>query len=201
MRVYFAVEDWGRRRTFLVFVTSSTGTAESSTFMQSMRDDFAARSGATYKTRFSQWQWMFVTNDPTATLDLRATFRAYLELFATPDSDVPAAELIFGELLGNVVRYARGPVSFHLDWHAVQPTLLVTDEGPGFRGAPSGALDDLNAEGGRGLALVRALAVEMAAGNCSERGAYVRAVLPVRRLKPNERRRAPRVEVRSEGLE
>jgi len=43
-------------------------------------------------------------------------------------------------------------------------------------------LDDLSGEGGRGLALVRAMAIEMAVGNRPARGAYVRAVLPVRRL-------------------
>ncbi|MDQ2991995.1 MAG: ATP-binding protein, partial [Candidatus Eremiobacteraeota bacterium] len=101
---------------------------------------------------------------------------------------VSAAEMIFGELLGNVVRYARGPVSFHLNWHGREPTLLVTDEGPGFRrGTPRSELNDLNAESGRGLAMVRAFAVAMETGNRPERGAYVSVVLPVRRSDPDGR--------------
>ena len=47
--------------------------------------------------------------------------------------DVAAAELIFGELLGNVVRHAPGLVEITLDWTAELPVLHVLDNGPGFQ--------------------------------------------------------------------
>ncbi|MEA2664169.1 MAG: hypothetical protein QOI11_1113 [Candidatus Eremiobacteraeota bacterium] len=134
-----------------------------------------------YRARFSRWQWMVEVEEPVAALDLRGAFLNYLFRYATPESDLFGAELIFGELLGNVVRYAPGRVAFHLDWHGLRPTLLVVDEGDGFRGAPGGGLSDLEAESGRGLALVRAFAVEMLIGNRPHHGAYVSVILPVRR--------------------
>lgn len=138
-----------------------------------------------YRARFSRWQWMVEVEEPVAALDLRGAFLDYLFRYATPESDLFGAELIFGELLGNVVRYAPGRVAFHLDWHGLRPTLLVVDEGNGFHGAPGGGLSDLEAESGRGLALVRAFAVEMLIGNRPQHGAYVSVILPVRRAETN----------------
>ncbi len=144
-----------------------------------------------YRARFSRWQWMVEVEEPIAALDLRGAFLSYLFRYATPESDLFGAELIFGELLGNVVRYAPGRVAFHLDWHGLRPTLLVVDEGDGFRGAPRGGLGDLDAESGRGLALVRAFAVEMLIGNRPHHGAYVSVILPVRRTDVKPARQAP----------
>ncbi len=144
-------------------------------------DAGSAPRAVPYRARFSRWQWMVEVDEPVAALDLRSAFLSYLFRYATPESDLFGAELIFGELLGNVVRYAPGRVAFHLDWHGQRPTLLVVDEGAGFRGAPRGGLGDLDAESGRGLALVRAFAVEMLIGNRPQHGAYVSVILPVRR--------------------
>jgi len=130
-----------------------------------------------YRARFSRWQWMVEVEEPVAALDLRGAFLDYLFRYATPESDLFGAELIFGELLGNVVRYAPGRVAFHLDWHGLRPTLLVVDEGDGFHGAPGG-----------GLALVRAFAVEMLIGNRPQHGAYVSVILPVRRAETSPQR-------------
>jgi anti-sigma regulatory factor (Ser/Thr protein kinase) len=127
------------------------------------------------------WEWAVDVPDALQATRVRPAFRNYLLRYATAESDVAGAELIFGELLGNVVRYAPGPISFRLDWHANRPVLLVSDEGGGFREVPHGTLDDPYAESGRGLALVRALAGEILMGNRPNGGAYVSAVLPVRR--------------------
>jgi two-component sensor histidine kinase len=98
-----------------------------------------------------------------------------------PDSDLHGAEVIFGELVANVVRHAPGKVWCQVDWESVRPTLLVLDEGDGFATTPQTTLSDVDAERGRGLALVDALGVETEVGNRSERGGYVKVVLPVRR--------------------
>jgi anti-sigma regulatory factor (Ser/Thr protein kinase) len=130
-----------------------------------------------------EWEWSVVVTDALQAVGIRPAFRDYLSRHAARGSDVPGAELIFGELLGNLVRHAPGPASFRLDWHGERPTLVVADEGAGFQGAPQTTLDDPVAEDGRGLALVRALAVEVVFGNRPGRGAYVKVVLPVQRAR------------------
>jgi anti-sigma regulatory factor (Ser/Thr protein kinase) len=109
---------------------------------------------------------------------LRECFRHY----ATSDSDVAAAEQIVGELVANVQRHARGSASFHLDWRDRRPRLLVLDGGPGFQGPVGAAVPaDPYAETGRGLAIVRALAVETEFGNRPDGGAFASVTLPVER--------------------
>ncbi len=110
----------------------------------------------------------------------RRDFRDYLMRFATVGSDVPAAELIFGELLANIVRHAYGNGTFRLDWRDPHARLVVEDRGSGFREPPRGTMEDPAAESGRGLALVTLLA-EVSISNRSGGGACVRVVLPVER--------------------
>ena len=129
----------------------------------------------------SPWKWSVTLIDPMSANLLRRAFRRYLERYASPESDVGAAEVIFAELLSNVVCHARGPASFQLGWRRAQPTLLVTDDGEGFRATPSSTLADPDAERGRGLALVRLLSVRMSLGNRRAGGAYVKVLLPVQR--------------------
>lgn len=128
-------------------------------------------------------EWSASTNDAMAVARIRRMLRDGLVRHATPESDIHGAEVILGELLANVVRHAPGQVSVQLDWGRVRPTLLVLDDGDGFTTTPQTTLSDVEAERGRGLALVRALGVETVVGNRSQGGAYVRVVLPVvRRL-------------------
>lgn len=108
-------------------------------------------------------------------------FRSHLMRYATCESDVDNAELIFGELIANVVCHAQGPVSFGLRWQGLRPTLLVVDRGEGFRTEPNMAFTGPDAECGRGLAIVRALGIKMYCGNRPEGGAYICVVLPVER--------------------
>jgi anti-sigma regulatory factor (Ser/Thr protein kinase) len=115
-----------------------------------------------------------------AAVGARRAFRAHLERYAASESDVPGAELIFAELVSNIVRHARGPASFILDWHQARPTLFVLDRGNGIREAPH-AFPEVTADRGRGLALVNAIAVQMRVGKRRGIGAYVCAILPVLR--------------------
>lgn len=106
----------------------------------------------------------------------RRAFRDTLVSLATPDSDVDAAELIFGELVANTLRHARGPVEVRLDvdGHA---QLVVRDRGPGFVPAPREAGD--HDEHGRGLFIVRCLASDVRVVRIPGGGTEIRATLPV----------------------
>jgi anti-sigma regulatory factor (Ser/Thr protein kinase) len=94
--------------------------------------------------------------------------------------DVAAAELIFGELLGNVVRHAPGQVDIVLDWTDVLPVLHVLDRGPGFRSRRKRErlpVDELS-ESGRGLFIVNACAPVFSVRNRNGRGTHASATLP-----------------------
>jgi anti-sigma regulatory factor (Ser/Thr protein kinase) len=110
----------------------------------------------------------------------RRTFRAQLDALAKPPSDVDAAELIYGELVANTVRYARGEVEVRLELvdHEA-PVLVVRDHGPGLRCRPWLPRRDPYAESGRGLAIVEILAREVDVKDAAGGGTVVRAVLPV----------------------
>ena len=86
----------------------------------------------------------------------RTIFQRYLTTQVdTGCSDVDGAELIFGELLGNVARHAPGAIDVRLRWNGPVAILEVGDSGPGY------AIDDVHlpgdfAESRRGLFLVAA---------------------------------------------
>lgn len=90
--------------------------------------------------------------------------------------DLPAAELVFGELVGNAARHAPGTIDVELSWDdRSTPVLHVVDEGPGFEAEAT--LPPLDAESGRGLYLVRHLTRAFTVTIVPERGARARAVL------------------------
>ena len=66
------------------------------------------------------------------------------------------AELVLGELAGNVVRHAAGAVEFVLDNTGGDLVLHVIDDGPGFERAPMLPIDVMS-ESGRGLFIVSQL--------------------------------------------
>jgi signal transduction histidine kinase len=110
----------------------------------------------------------------------RRTFRIQLIRIAQPPSDVDAAELIYGELVANTVRHARGAVEVrleHADSH--RPVLVVRDHGPGLHPAPAESHRDPFAESGRGLAIVEKLACNVAVEGAEDGGTIVRATLPI----------------------
>jgi len=101
--------------------------------------------------------WRFESRDAHGAYDVRGDLIAHLQARATDDSDIDAAALVFGELVGNVVRHAPGPISIALEWHAGIAVLRVRDSGPGFDWREVGPPEPL-AESGRGLFIVRAMA-------------------------------------------
>jgi anti-sigma regulatory factor (Ser/Thr protein kinase) len=110
----------------------------------------------------------------------RCAFRECVTSLAEPSSDVDAAELIYGELVANTVRYAKGAVEVHLELvDSKPPVLVVRDHGPGLRDHPWTPRRDPFAESGRGLGIVELLARHVAVGNAEGGGTVVRATLPV----------------------
>ena len=91
--------------------------------------------------------------DASLANNARTIFQRYLAAQVGAGSDVYGAELIFGELLGNVARHAPGAIDVRLRWNGPTAILEVADQGPGY------AIDNLRlpgdlAESRRGLYLV-----------------------------------------------
>ena len=99
---------------------------------------------------------------------LRARLRDSLRRAAAEKPSIENAELVLTELVSNGLRYGEDGVNVALTWDEGLPVIEVIDRAPSF---------DLNArgsdplrEGGRGLAIVTALAkrfevTRVAAGN------------------------------------
>lgn len=124
-------------------------------------------------------RWSFDAVNASAAQDARSDFVAYLSAQML-DGDLEAAEIIFGELIGNVVRHAPGPIDVHLDWSGSYPVLHVTDRGRGFTRKPA-LPDDPMHESGRGLYIVDALARSLRVERVPKYGTHVAVELPVRR--------------------
>ena len=121
-----------------------------------------------------------VEDEAERVLRERRAFRDCLTSIAQPPSDVDAAELIYGELVANTVRYARGEVQAYLELDdGDPPVLVVRDHGPGLRVQPWTPRRDPYAESGRGLGIVELLAHDVAVGTADGGGTVVRATLPV----------------------
>ncbi len=121
--------------------------------------------------------WM-VQDKAERVLGQRRAFRERLGEPGVPPVDVDASELIYGELVANTVRYAKGKVVVRLELHGDDPVLVVRDHGPGLRVKPWSPHRNLFAESGRGLAIVERLAREVEVDIPSSGGTEVRAVLP-----------------------
>ena len=119
--------------------------------------------------------------DAAAAHDARRLFVERLKAEAGRGSDYTGAELIFGELLGNVKRHAPGPVEVVLRWNGDAAILELIDEGPGFDALRS-TLPDHMSETSRGLFLVRSFGGADLHTYRDERGRNVtHVVLPVQR--------------------
>jgi PAS domain S-box-containing protein len=125
--------------------------------------------------------WSFDAENAQAAHDARAEFVSELRARSERYSDVDAAELIFGELVGNVVRHAPGPIDVQIEWSAEYPVLHVTDRGKGFIRNPALPLDPLS-ESGRGLYIISLLARSVRVERIPGYGNHIAVELPVRAL-------------------
>jgi PAS domain S-box-containing protein len=128
-----------------------------------------------YLTRSS-----FETSDAFAARAARRAFAASLPPSDYSDIDIANAEIVFGELCGNAVRYAPGRVDIVVDWSGIQAVLHVLDRGPGFRHLSRLPIDVL-AEHGRGLYIIAAMTTEFTIAQRIGGGSHARAVLVGRR--------------------
>lgn len=100
------------------------------------------------------------------------------------EADLPAAELVVSELLGNVARHTPGPAEVILEWSNANAVVRVCDRGQRFT-APDGTshVEPL-CENGRGLFLVQTMSTHFSVewtgeGNC------VSAELPLKLREPS----------------
>ncbi len=112
-------------------------------------------------------QWCFDAENAQAAHDARAEFVDALRDRYGARTDFGPAELVFGELIGNVARHAPGAIDVQLEWCESGAVLHVTDRGKGFirdAALPANVLS----ESGRGLYIVeelsRALHIERIPG-------------------------------------
>jgi signal transduction histidine kinase len=120
-----------------------------------------------------------VEGEANGVLRQRRAFRQCVSELVGPASAVDAAELIYGELVGNAVRHAPGPVEVRLEVNnGDAPVLTVRDHGPGLPEHPWTPRRDPYAESGRGLGIVELLARDIAVGHPRDGGTTIRAVLP-----------------------
>lgn len=125
-------------------------------------------------------EWSFDTSDAHAARTARLEFARRVQALYGGNVDVMAAELVLGELIGNVVRYAPGPAHVKADFDERGVTIAVKDRGNGFAASAIEREIGLLRESGRGLAIVAQL-VETMEIDCGERGGCcVRARLDVR---------------------
>jgi anti-sigma regulatory factor (Ser/Thr protein kinase) len=120
--------------------------------------------------------WTFQAADPRAASRVRAELVARLGAVGLHPVEALNAELVFGELVGNVVRYAPGTIEVMLDVSGQSPVLHVLDEGSGFEFRPRLPIDVMS-ERGRGLFLVTAFAEELSVERRRGGGSHARAVL------------------------
>ena len=76
-------------------------------------------------------------------------------------SKADAADLVISEPLANAVRSAHGAVSLEVSLIDGQVQIAVTDDGPGLFALPGATLPPPEAEGSRGLFLVRQLSSDL----------------------------------------
>ena len=121
-------------------------------------------------------RYRFQSIDAEAARQTRLAFVAGLKKGEFTESALYTAELVFGELLGNIVRYAPGEVEIIIDWSGVIPVLHMLDNGPGFWYIPK-LPADLLSESGRGLFLVKELTTDFTISKRRGGGSHARAVI------------------------
>jgi PAS domain S-box-containing protein len=121
--------------------------------------------------------WSFTVDDAAKAMGARAQLVAALADRGFAREHVFAAELTFGELIGNVVRHAGGAVDALLDLsHDEAAVLHVLDRGDGYFYNPKLPADTMS-EGGRGLYIIATLCREYTVSKRIGGGSHARAVL------------------------
>ena len=121
-------------------------------------------------------RWTFDSSDAHVARSVREEIVDLLEQRGFSSGAIFAVELVYGELIGNVVRYAPGKLDVVLDTSARSPVLHVLDHGAGFRMTPRLPYDDMS-ERGRGLFIINELVDQFHVLRRSSGGSHASAVL------------------------
>jgi serine phosphatase RsbU (regulator of sigma subunit)/anti-sigma regulatory factor (Ser/Thr protein kinase) len=122
-------------------------------------------------------RWVFAVQDWRAATDARQDIVRVLHEYGATEGDTSVSELVFSELLGNVVRHGGEDVEFALDMSGDAPVLHALDRGPGFTYSARLPMDILS-QSGRGLFIVRSLTHDLNVTRRHDGGSHARAVLP-----------------------
>jgi len=122
-------------------------------------------------------RWAFAVGDQLAARHARHEIVAVLRDRGANDADTGLTELVFSELLGNVVRHCSEEVEFALDLSGDVPIMHVLDRGPGFT-YNARLPKDIMSDSGRGLFIVRSLIGDLNITRRSDGGSHARAVMP-----------------------
>lgn len=133
--------------------------------------------------------WQLEIADSTKALHQREEFVRYLEACGAT-GDYAAAELIFGEIVGNAVIHAPGPIAVTVEWVDGCATLHVTDAGPPIDTHARSFPDPLG-EFGRGLPMVNELSGNSVTSDVYVDGKTISAELPVRLSTPRRPQQRP----------
>jgi anti-sigma regulatory factor (Ser/Thr protein kinase) len=120
----------------------------------------------------------FDARDVRMAHESRRFVSTFLLADAAEDCDVASAELVFGELIGNVVRHAPGRVHVRIDWTTQFPKLCISDSGSGYE-LDQRLPKDIWSEAGRGLFLIDALTRDFTVVRNESGGSSACAVLDV----------------------
>jgi anti-sigma regulatory factor (Ser/Thr protein kinase) len=117
----------------------------------------------------------FDSADALAARQARRVFMRSLSPKYFSENDIANAEIVFGELCGNIARYASGPIEVIVDSSGLQTVLHVLDRGGGFRHISR--LPEPFSEKGRGLFIIASMTTEFTVSQRSGGGSHARAVL------------------------
>ena len=118
----------------------------------------------------------FDSADALAARQARRVFMMSLSPKYFSENDIANAEIVFGELCGNIARYASGPIEVIVDSSGLQTVLHVLDRGGGFRHISWLPADPFS-EKGRGLFIIASMTTEFTVSQRSGGGSHARAVL------------------------
>jgi anti-sigma regulatory factor (Ser/Thr protein kinase) len=121
--------------------------------------------------------WRFASDDAKAAQWVKRSFVGALIGAGVAQEDAALAEIVLGELVGNVARHAPGEVEVYLDLSRRNPVLHVLDRGPGFVYTAMLQPTDVFAESGRGLYIASRLARGLSVTRRPGGGSHARAVL------------------------
>ncbi len=129
-----------------------------------------------YRASAERERWTFRSDDVEAFANVRSQVCERLDLLGVSSARSTTAEMIFAELIGNVVRHAPGNIDVLLETRNSKPILHVLDRGPSFSYAPRLPTNPLS-ENGRGLYLVKELSHDFNVSPRPAGGSHARVVL------------------------